>query len=225
MYIICFFPPIIRYIRCIEAHILRNPLHRRLEILGRILDAASSRFESSRMILKRGRGVNTGVYKFSARGIRVMRALQILSESYIFSPLPSCKSHLSFLLPSATSRATPFVSRTITLFVRRKRDGRPAIRHRAAQCTLGFSFGAASAPAPSTRSWNTIPLPALSPSLSFGKVNTIPLVPYVLFSPFLWGTISRTVPITKSLNYKIAMLFVVTRFRRSRRRLLKRKWI
>lgn len=89
-----------------------------------------------------------GVYRYSARGIRVTRALQILSESYPSHP-SFLTTHLSFFLPSfllsAGSGAISSTSRSTTLFVRRKREGRAAIRHRAAQCTLGFPFGAVSA--------------------------------------------------------------------------------
>lgn len=134
--------------------------------------------------------MNTGRVH-SVRGIRVTRALQILSESpplspatlrtlsfsrFLFFSLPSL--HLlpvSRFLLSAEAGPPPPATSCFNRYSFDENEKRPAIRHRGTS-TLGFSFGAASARRllrearlkyhPATRAHVT-------PLVSLGKVNTI----------------------------------------------------
>lgn len=157
------------------------------------------------MILERRRGVNTGVYRFSARGIRVTRALQILSESYTFFPLPSYKSHLSFLLASfrgVSSHPVRVAHHHVIRSTKARRATCNPTPRGAMYARLRFWRGINAASCTRRLKYH-IPLSALSPPLSLGKVNTIPLVPYVLFSSFLCGTISRTITRTDNKKSKL----------------------
>lgn len=114
---------------------------------------------------------------YSERGIRVTRALQILSET-LFS-LPSLTSS-PFCIASG---ATPSMSRTSPVYSFDESEKRPAIRHRGTVRSASLLARHQRGAFHERGAWLKYH-PATRALVSLGKVNTIPLVPYVLFSLF-----------------------------------------
>lgn len=177
----------------------RDPLRNPLTSRTRNTWADSRRELAFRKLLRdppaRARSEHRCVY--SVRGIRVTRALQILFESllpsfslsFFLSPPPSLLLSLLLLSTYLLLSAVPGLPRP--------RRAPPVIRSTKARSDLQSDTAARyarllfwrgiSAAAPSTRGAAEIPsrYPRSRATLvSLGKVNTIPLLPYVFFSSF-----------------------------------------